>query len=313
MTVETTNASLNSPEPEHLPARHISGFWSRLFGLLIDAVITGIPCALIAWWLQLLGWSFWNGVIDLGLMLAYFCVLGSTVGNGQTLGQRWTGIEIVDIHGKHLSPARSLLRYAIFLVPMSSIALPNWVEGLRGVAMLATTYLYVFNTRTRQTLHDVITGSYVVESHEAGPVEVRLWRGHWLILGALGAVMLAFTIWTYTLPGVHEAEVIQQALDSDEFQRVGVKLTKRREGSTSLQLQVACRRKPPDYTLAAAGIVNVVERADPQASERDVISISFDEGGQFGLLNYHWNKTLSHSPQEWERISKQIWGGIQSQ
>ena len=50
----------------------------------------------------------------------------------------------------------------------------------------STLYLMVFNRRTRQGLHDLAVGSYVIRAGDTGPVETKpMWKVHWAILGLL--------------------------------------------------------------------------------------------------------------------------------
>lgn len=49
-------------------------------------------------------------LIGFAIALAYFGVLNSRIGGGQTLGKRWLGIRVVDAQGQLLSPPRALLR-----------------------------------------------------------------------------------------------------------------------------------------------------------------------------------------------------------
>ena len=48
------------------------------------------------------------------------------------------------------------------------------VFGLGG----ALAYLYAFNRRTRQTLHDLVTGTYVLEAGGPAEIDERIWRPH---------------------------------------------------------------------------------------------------------------------------------------
>lgn len=299
-----------APFESAVPKRFISGFWRRVFALLIDATVTAIPCALLVGLCYILRIEAGGWLEPLGLVitLAYFGILGSEIGNGQTLGHRWTGIEVVDAQGEHLSPGRSLLRYAIFLIPLSGINFPVWIVWVGIVAVLATVYLYLFNTRTRQTLHDVITASFVVESPGAGVVDARLWRGHWVVLSVLLAIMLAVNVLVYRSPSFQELKAIQRALqDSDDFRVVQVRVTMPSSRTAELQLTLAWRHEPANYEEAAAGVVAMVERADLQAAKKDFISIRFQEGLHFGLANFSTTKTFRYSPRQWEEINRRRW------
>lgn len=117
------------------------------------------------------------------------------------------------------------------------------------------------------------------------------------------AGMLAPSLLNRTGP-FPELLAIQKALeDSGEFREVKVMLqTSSGDRTTGLHLTVTCRNKPTDYEQAGARIVAVVEKADPQAAQRDFIAVDFKEGFQAGLATFSNSRHVSHSPQQWEEI-----------
>jgi uncharacterized RDD family membrane protein YckC len=291
------------------PTRYFAGFWRRLFALMIDGLLTAVPCFLLGYlfydfFSRSSGWATATGF---AITFPYFAILGSSIGNGQTLGQRWTGIEVVDAQGNHLSLTRSLLRYAILLVPFlfRQATLPSYLAWPLEMAGLAIIYLYLFNTGTRQTLHDLATGSFVVEAPGIGVVEERRpWVGHWVILGALGILgIVATPLLNRTGPFPELLAVQRTLLDSGNFREVGVMLQTINPGSkTGLHLTVTCRMKPANYDTAAKKIVTTVEQVDPRASEMDFISVDFKEGFSVGFATYSATKRVSHTPHEWAEM-----------
>jgi len=296
---------------EKQPTRYSAGFWRRFFALVIDGFLISIPSFLIGsiFYDFFSSSSGWASIVGFVITLPYFAILGSSTGNGQTLGQRWTGIEVVNAQGNHLSLEKSTLRYTILLVPFlfGEAGLPSplaWAVGLAGAAIV---YLYLFNTPSRQTLHDLATGSFVVESPAVGIVEERRpWPGHWAILGLLGILSLIVTpLVTRTGPFPELLAVQRALLDTAEFRDVGVMLqTVQPSSQTGLHLTVVCKNRPADYEKAGAQIVAVVERTDPQAAKRDFIAIDFKEGFHVGLARFSRTRTVNHSPQHWEDITR---------
>jgi uncharacterized RDD family membrane protein YckC len=298
-------------ELPNLPTRYIAGFWRRLFSFLIDAFLISIPCFLLGYGFYgfFSGSSRWAAAIGLVVTLPYFGILGSSSGAGQTVGQRLTGVEVVDAQGNHLPLGKSLQRYSILLVSLglADAFLPAYMAWPLGMALVATIYLYLFNTRTRQSLHDLATGSFVVETHGTGAVEGRrLWLGHLAILGTLGLLgTIAAALLTRTVPMTELAGVQQALLDTGKFQEVGVMLQTHYPGrETDLQLTVKCRSKPTDYDKSAKEIVTIAEAVDPHASQQDFISVNFKEGFNVGLAFYSLNKRVSHTPLQWKAMAQ---------
>jgi uncharacterized RDD family membrane protein YckC len=303
--------SLPAAEPPTFPSRYIAGFWRRLFAFLIDAFLVSIPCLLLGYGFHgfFSGSSRWAAAMGLVITLPYFAILGSSIGRGQTVGQRLTGIEVVDAQGNHLPLGKSLLRYSILLVSLAfaNAFLPAYMAWPLGMALVATIYLYLFNTRTRESLHDLAAGSFVVETLRTGGLEGRrLWLGHWAILGALGIVgIVSMALIMHTAPMTEETAVERALLDSGEFQEVGVMVRTHYPGhETDLQLTVKCKSKPMDYGKAAKEIVTIAEGADPEASQQGLISVNFKEGFNVGFVSYSLTKRLSHTPQQWREMAR---------
>ncbi|HXM66406.1 MAG TPA: RDD family protein [Candidatus Acidoferrum sp.] len=293
------------------PTRCIAGFWRRLLALVIDVVLISIPGFLLGsiFYDFFSHSSLWAAVLGLVITLPYFAILGSSIGEGQTLGHRCTGIEVVNGDGSHLSIGKSVLRYTILLLSLgfAGALLPAYMAYPVGMASITILYLYLFNIRTRQTLHDVATGSFVVKALGIGAVgEPRLWRGHWVALGALLTIaVIAISLLTRTRPFPELAAVQRSLIDSGQFQEVGVTLQTHYPGSkTDLHLIVKCKNRPADYDKAAKDIVTSVESVDPRASELDFISVDFKEGFNVGLATYSTTKRVSHTPSEWETIAR---------
>lgn len=306
------NVILSSPsaeEPVRPPTRYVAGFWRRLFAFVVDAVLISIPGFLLGYFFYDFFCSSpaWAAAIGFAITLPYFAIMGSSTGNGQTLGQRWAGIEVVDRQGNHLSLGKSYLRYAILLIPLlfGESVLPSYLAWTTTIAGAAIFYLYIFNGRSRQTLHDLATDSFVVETNGIGILEgCRLWPGHWAILAVLGILGVVMTpILTRTGPFPELLTIQSALLDSGKLRDVGVMVQTLSPGSkTGLRLTVTCKRKPLDYEKAGAEIVGIVEKADPDAGKRDFISVNFKEGFHVGMATFSNSRTLNHTPQQWEEI-----------
>ena len=189
------------PDDGMAPAvARIAGFWRRVFAFLVDGLLLAITGSAA-------GWLAFDAMASLGLYgrlvgflvaLAYFGVLNSRIGGGQTLGKRAFGVRVVDSAGQLLPMPRSLLRYCVLGIPFALNGVPfgpaamqvPWASLLSAIAvggMLSIAYLYVFNRRTRQSLHDLAVGSWVVCAGPAGaPVPaIAAWHGHLVVVALL--------------------------------------------------------------------------------------------------------------------------------
>lgn len=183
----------------------IAGFWRRVGALVVDIIVLGLVG-------QLLGTALFSTLARMGgyalligfpIALAYYGVGNSVRMKGQTPGKMLLGVRVVDAQGGLLALPRSLLRYVVLGTPFFLSCLPlaydpsnpvSYVLGaLSGAGGVAIFYLYVFNRRTRQSLHDLAVGSYVVRVNEAPAMArfARMWRGHWVVLAVLAVLVLA--------------------------------------------------------------------------------------------------------------------------
>ena len=300
--------------------RELAGFWRRIFAFVIDALLTAIPCGVLG----LVFYDFFTNhradgiLIGFALTLLYFAVLGSSVGAGQTLGHRLTGLEVVDEQGKPISLKRSALRYSILLVPilLSSELVPAFarfgtntaVDWLLSLGEFALLYLYVFNRSTRQSLHDLATKTYVVRFVPSGPVEPRrLWPWHWMILAGTGLLAVAFSSGltsniSQSGPFPNLVRVQEGILDSGKVQSASVAVQQNwRNGQTTVGLNVIVtwKGKPQDFEESAAQIADIVLQTDSQSAQRDFITVISPDGFSIGFARYSYNRQVSHSPADW--------------
>jgi len=181
--------------PTATKVQPICNFWSRLLALGVDLgllfVVGSLLGVLFADRLVQLG--VWGRLVGFALVVFYFGLLNSRMGQGQTLGKRLLRVRVVDAKGELISLGRSLLRAAIlgaiFLLD-SSMAGGSWVVyGIVLALWLGLIYWYVFNRGTRQSLHDLAVGTYVVRDEAAGPISLGVPRRlHFIGFGILIAI-----------------------------------------------------------------------------------------------------------------------------
>jgi len=196
-----------------MPTLHIAGFWRRLVAFLIDMLLL----AIIGW---LVGASFLDTFAKLGsygravgfvVAMVYFGWFDSRMGGGQTLGKRILGVQVVNAQGQLLSVPRALLRYTViglpyflngFFIPdvaystLMKYVVPPILSLIVFGGLLSLAYLYVFNRRTRQSLHDLAVGSYVVRVKNTQPSQQLqpLWRVHVWVAGVIALLSLSVPI-----------------------------------------------------------------------------------------------------------------------
>jgi uncharacterized RDD family membrane protein YckC len=174
----------------------ISGFWRRLVAFILDGLLLGLVGVILGllWFDPLARLGGWGRLLGFCVSLVYFGVLNSAIGGGQTLGKGTMKIQVVDRSGHSISPGRSFLRYTVLGAPyfLNHLLIPPNVAmspiGLAVGFILfgfggAIVYLYMFNRRTRQSLHDLVAGTFVTRTSPPGQIAGSIWRPHLVAVG----------------------------------------------------------------------------------------------------------------------------------
>ena len=124
-------------------------------------------------------------------------ILNSRIGGGQTIGKRVLKIQVVDKSGGLLNLPKSALKYSIVGIPyfLNGAMIPESIlypVGFFLVSLLvfgfgiSIVYLFVFNRNTRQSLHDIIAGTYVIRKNVESSAAIKpIWSVHYAICGII--------------------------------------------------------------------------------------------------------------------------------
>jgi uncharacterized RDD family membrane protein YckC len=191
-------------------AGRIAGFWIRSLAFIIDSgllVAFGTAIGFVAMdQLAALGSSGkWLG---LAIAIAYFSITDSSVGGGASPGKKLLGLKVVSKNGLPLTLARAALRSLIILIPSLLDARyptsPAMVEAALGFLVYggegALITLYILNGRTRQSLHDLATGAFVIRSRTLPADEIKTEPiKKWNLLAAGAVALMVATLITIAI------------------------------------------------------------------------------------------------------------------
>lgn len=180
-------------------------FWRRLGAFAVDylflAVIGFTLVSVVGPKLSTLG--NYARLVGLPVIFLYFGYAQSRYSTGQTLAQKLFKLQVVDRNGELISLRRSLIRCAILWSPalFNHLVVPvtSPVFYLLGIPLLLSfiglPYFFIANRATRQSIHDLLCGSYVVPVSPSvviphAPISPWLYRGYAGILGILIVGML---------------------------------------------------------------------------------------------------------------------------
>lgn len=175
---------LNKPAintEEQIQTEKVVSFWRRWGAYIIDtAFILTTLTTFISYIAPKFLYSIGNYSILVGFIsfMLYFGLMNSSLNKGQTLGKMACQVKVVDENGNYLSVGKSFIRAFIFsiavLLPMSFLLIyaadihayssKTLITALVILTLinLAFKSLFLFNLKTRQTLHDLCVKSYVV-------------------------------------------------------------------------------------------------------------------------------------------------------
>jgi uncharacterized RDD family membrane protein YckC len=219
------------------PTRPTAGFFRRVAAFIIDVVVLSIP-------LLILGFLFREPLYSIGpygrfigyaFIIPYFGYFNSALQKGQTIGKKVTKIAVVASSGSYLSLGKSFARAFILgiIFMFNQWALPLLENPLMTFvatiiifgAGLSLFYSIIFNRTTRQGIHDLIIGSYVVNAPPEPELDLpKIPAIHGVITVGLIGIGLAFGLAGLILPSTGESTL--NLLESES-----------REGSQGLLLE----------------------------------------------------------------------------
>jgi uncharacterized RDD family membrane protein YckC len=330
MDTEPVSASneLAAVIPEE--ARIVSGIWRRFAAIAIDSLIVGIVGSIIGFiffdFFAAIG--YWGRLFGFSVAGIYFVLLNSSLRNGQTFGKQILGIEVVTRDGNHISPGQSLLRYLILAVPffingvfikISGIAAMLFATliGFVIIDVLFIVYFAIFNRKTRQSIHDLITGTFVVNAKPKGPVQTQgIWKPHFIIIGSFCLILLGTAIATGTLfkslfnkesnSFIDDLYVAKKIYNADYFVGKQIMWTTKKTTETSyLQVRAWYKIRPADYEAEAQEIASkLLEVNSPSIMQKDLLIIIIIYGYDIGIARGNLNKSFRYSPEEWKKRGK---------
>jgi uncharacterized RDD family membrane protein YckC len=173
----------------------IAGFWRRIGAFFIDAVLLGVIGFI-------LGTLFKESFVQMGsagrligflIALTYFGIMNSKLFNGQTVGKRLINVKVVNAENEAISVGISFFRYCILGLPFflngvyfNEESLPEIVTYLLTLVVfggiLSTSYLYLFNRVTRQSLHDLCVRTFVVNANSERDTIGNVWKPHYFMV-----------------------------------------------------------------------------------------------------------------------------------
>ena len=192
------------------PAKWIAGFWRRLLAFIIDAVLLGVAGTLVGFVLHdfFVQLGPWGRLVGFIMSLSYLGIMNSAIAGGQTLGKRIMTIRVVDSENQPIELVKSLLRSSVIVTVFTLNGAGFSVDFLNSIfiypvslivfgGLFSLLYLVVFNRATRQSLHDLLLDTFVVNAKIDQKEIATVWVGHRVMVVLFfiaAAVVPAFSV-----------------------------------------------------------------------------------------------------------------------
>ena len=313
------------------------GFWRRLIAAFLDGLVLFAAGLAVTFPFadQLMELGQGARVIGFAVSLLYFGILNSSLGGGATIGKRICGLRVVRRDGKTISLFRALLRTVIYLMPfylngidLTFLHLP---AQQMNVALVADTaiifgggcaivYLYLFNARTRQSLHDLVAGTFVVRRDLVDePIAATIRPLHvvivslWFLVFIAGVPLAGKYLgdyqprWNSIIPNYETLfEVADLARAEPDVRNANATenttyayVNGKTQRSTALGITVFVRHRPanPDAVIESVAKRILAKKPDILGCERLTVTVKW--GYDIGIGSYWDGKAATHTPAEW--------------
>lgn len=320
--METSPLASPPPLPNEIV---IAGFWRRVLGFFIDGILIGLVGCVLGFFLfdYFAGVGAWGRLLGFIIASVYYVPMNSRLGGGRTLGKRLVGTRVVGRDGETIGLGRSAIRFLVLGVPffLNGALIPpdlllGWIGFAVGVLVFgfggSIVYLIIFNRRTRQSLHDLVAGTFVVKAEsKSAPVTLTTGKIHFAIVALLvaGSGLIPTLIRPLFSSDFFKPLIAVQRRIMKEpevsyasvFQGVakfwGAKASSTR---SYLTVSVMLRQKPTDFDQEADKIAGIVLGEYPGALEKDQITVSIIYGFDIGIAHLSRSEVVPHSPKEWQ-------------
>jgi len=306
---------------EEVQKKWITSFWRRVGAFLIDSLLLGLVGFMLGLVLEstFVQIGSWGRLIGFGIALIYFGVMNSKISEGQTVGKKVLKLRVVDAGNQTITLGRSILRYAVFATPFSLNGAHFSNEAMLSFMMyplsliifgglLSILYLYIFNRVTRQSLHDLAVGTYVVNANIEKQEIGEVWKVHLFIVALLfvaAAIVPVFTSNLAQSEPFKEMLITQAALSSEPgvtYSTISTSTTtfsSVNEGAkttTSVSAQAFLSSNNVSDTDFARRLAKIVIANYPKTSDKDVLRIVLTYGYDIGIWSQWFNHTHDFNP-----------------
>ena len=263
------------------------------------------------------------------IVLIYFGIFDSTIGNGQSIGKKILKIKVVNRKSECISVLYGYLRalwlFAWILLNGFSLSNSKYIPLLIVCGtilfsiVLLEIYFFIFNKKTIQSFHDLLLNTFVVSTDSKGEIEYK--NNNKILYCSIIIPILILSITTClnirakdTVLGdylkiidiIQEDIPVHQTTISKNFSVV--KTSKETIHNDYVVLSTYKNNKSDDDKEIAVKIAQKVFDSDFIIDENEIFSIEINSGFNIGIAsknkNQRFNGTVEHWKYEIEQLEK---------
>jgi uncharacterized RDD family membrane protein YckC len=304
----------------------IANFWRRIGALLLDSILLGVVGFILGLVLErtFVQMGGWGRLVGFGIALIYLGVMNSKLCGGQTIGKKVLKLRVVNSANQTITLGRSILRYVVFATPFSLNGAHLSTEVMFSFLMyplaliifgglFSIVYLYIFNRVTRQSLHDLAVGTYVVNADVEKQAPGKVWKVHLIIVTLFFVVTAIVPVFTSKLaqtepfqemlkvqaaisraPGVNYASVFTGATSS--------LLADEGKTATYVNSQIFLSSNNVNDVELARNLAKTIIANYPDARSKDVLSVTLTYGYDIGIASRWSYHRFEFNPAELQAV-----------
>lgn len=310
--------------PTTVEAKSISGFWRRLAAFFVDFLLLGLLGYILGLFFEniFIQMGNWGKLIGFVIALCYLSIMNSNLFNGQTFGKKILKIKVVNSTNEFLRIDKSILRTTVLTVPIflngiffSEEDTTSFIAYLLAFIFFgggfSIIYLYIFNRTTRQSLHDLVVKTFVVNAQTNSLKIEKIWSKHYVVISIILVIALLapvvaskfvknelFTNLSKAQSAVSKEPNILNATVSSGFTASNILSNKDKKTNTYLHVQATLKTKDIENSLIAKKLALVAMDSIPDAKNMDSIQISLVRGYDIGIWSQWTSFRHNFKPSE---------------
>ena len=260
----------------------------------------------------------------LGFSLAglYFTLLEINF-NGQSIGKKVLRIKVVDIDNKELTNSRAILRYSIwgicYFANGISFSGSDYETLLASIGTIIffglgfiLIFLFIFNRKTKQSLHDIVFNTYVINIKYENPIEKQRINRALLPVSIAIPTVAFISLFFFNMNNINtkitNLESYRVAIiELPEINNAGVSTGKTTFKSVNgnsrttnyLQIKTFLEDNFENKTDIAIRIADLIITKYPEEQTKDLISVSVAFGYDIGIWSRSNSFSMKLTPEAW--------------